>query len=77
MDGYPGTDVSLTIAFPADVASFAVLCELCVRNPLEKERYVERKARKVPQSSQGTAKLAKRFLHRIGSLVLMAPGTEV
>lgn len=33
-------------------ASFAVLCELCARNPLEKERYVERKARKVPQSSQ-------------------------
>ena len=27
-------------------ASSAVLCELCARNPLEKERYVERKARK-------------------------------
>src|SRR6185369_13475524 len=35
-----------------DAASFAVLCELCARNPLEKERNVERKARKVPQSSQ-------------------------
>jgi len=35
---------------PPDAASFAVLCELCARNPLE--RYVERKARKVPQSSQ-------------------------